>query len=546
MTAGTGATTPAPRTAPSDSSAASPAPTGPTEQPASPTAAVPRPAGAPAGARVPAVLGVDVGTSSTKGTLVALDGTILATAVREHSVSRPAPGHVEMDAEIWWEEFLDIARELTADGAADVTAEVTAIGVSGMGPCVLLTDERGEPVRPAILYGVDTRAGDEIRHLTNVLGREEIVAHCGGMLTSQAAGPKVAWVARHEPEVYARARRLFMPASYLAFRLTGEYVLDHVSASQSAPMYSLRHQTWHPEWAERVGPGLELPALRWAGDAAGTVQSAITRLVPGLRAGIPVITGTIDAWAEAVSVDAASPGDLMLMYGTTTFLVATTVEPFASRTLWPTSGVEPGAYALSGGMASSGAITGWLRELTGSPEFDELLAEAEASGTGANGLVMLPYFAGERSPIADPSARGVIAGLTLSHTRGDLYRAALEAAAYGVRHHLETLEAAGLPVTRVVAVGGGAQTDLWPQIVSDVTGLVQEIPSSTVGASYGGARLAAELAHGADTAHWNPSDHVCTPDPRHRERYDELYRLYRELYPATRDITHALARLQRG
>ena len=544
MTAGTGATTPAPRTAPSDSSAASPATAAPAAQPASPTAAVPRPAGAPAGARVPAVLGVDVGTSSTKGTLVALDGTILATAVREHSVSRPAPGHVEMDAEIWWEEFLDIARELTADGAADVTAEVTAIGVSGMGPCVLLTDESGEPVRPAILYGVDTRAGDEIRHLTNVLGREEIVAHCGGMLTSQAAGPKVAWVARHEPEVYARARRLFMPASYLAFRLTGEYVLDHVSASQSAPMYSLRHQTWHPEWAERVGPGLELPALRWAGDAAGTVQSAIARLVPGLRAGIPVITGTIDAWAEAVSVDAASPGDLMLMYGTTTFLVATTVEPVASRTLWPTSGVEPGAYALSGGMASSGAITGWLRELTGSPEFDELLVEAKASGPGANGLVMLPYFAGERSPIADPGARGVIAGLTLSHTRGDLYRAALEAAAFGVRHHLETLTAAELSLDRVVAVGGGARSDLWPQIVSDVTGLVQRIPRRVVGASYGGSMLAARLAHGTDVSRWNPTDHEIVPDPAQRERYDELYRLYRDLYPATYEITHALAAMQ--
>lgn len=523
MTAGTGATTPAPRTAPS---------------------AAPRTAGAPAGARVPAVLGVDVGTSSTKGTLVALDGTILAAAVREHSVSRPAPGHVEMDAEIWWEEFVDIARELTATGAADVPAEVTAIGVSGMGPCVLLTDESGEPVRPAILYGVDTRAGDEIHHLTNVLGREEIVAHCGGMLTSQAAGPKVAWVARHEPEVYARARRLFMPASYLAFRLTGEYVLDHVSASQSAPMYSLRHQTWHPEWAERVGPGLELPELRWASEAAGTVQSAITRLVPGLRAGIPVITGTIDAWAEAVSVDAASPGDLMLMYGTTTFLVATTVEPVASRTLWPASGVEPGAYALSGGMASSGAITGWLRELTGSPEFDELLVEAKASGPGANGLVMLPYFAGERSPIADPGARGVIAGLTLSHTRGDLYRAALEAAAFGVRHHLETLTAAELSLDRVVAVGGGARSDLWPQIVSDVTGLVQRIPRRVVGASYGGSMLAARLAHGTDVSRWNPTDHEIVPDPARRERYDELYRLYRDLYPASYEITHALAAMQ--
>lgn len=489
---------------------------------------------------LPAVLGVDVGTSSTKGTLVTLDGTILATAVREHSVSRPAPGHVEMDAETWWDEFVDITRELTATAHA----EVTAIGVSGMGPCVLLTDAQGEPVRPAILYGVDTRAEQEIRHLTNVLGREEIVAHCGGMLTSQAAGPKVAWVARHEPETYARARRLFMPASYLAFRLTGEYVLDHVSASLTAPMYSLRHQRWHPEWAERVAPGLELPQLRWAGEASGTVRPAIAELVPGLRAGIPVITGTIDAWAEAVSVDAAGTGDLMLMYGTTTFLIATTEEPVASRTLWPTSGVEAGAFALSGGMASSGAITGWLRELTGSPGFDALLAEAEASGPGANGLVMLPYFAGERSPIADPGARGVVAGLTLSHTRGDLYRAALEAAAFGVRHHLETLTAAELRLDRVVAVGGGARSDLWPQIVSDVTGLTQQIPRRIVGASYGGSMLAARLAHGTDVSSWNPADHEIVPDPARRERYDELYRLYRDLYPATSEIAHALAAMQ--
>ena len=489
-----------------------------------------------------AVLGVDVGTSSTKGVLVALDGTILRSTVREHTVQRPAPGHVEMDARIWWDEFVAIAQELTAP--ADV--EVTAVGVSGMGPCVVLTDEAGTPVRPAILYGVDTRAERQITHLTNVLGREDIVAHCGAGLTSQAAGPKITWVVQNEPEVYARTRRVFMPSSYLAFRLTGEYVLDHISASQTNPMYSLRTQDWHPRWAEHVAPGLELPSLRWAGEAAGPLSPDVTRLIPGLRAGIPVIAGTIDAWAEAVSAGTTEPGQMMLMYGTTTFLVAGIAEPMASRTLWPTSGARPGVYTLSGGMAASGAITGWLRDLTGETDFSALVTEAAASEPGANGLVMLPYFAGERSPIADPSARGVIAGLTLSHTRGDLYRAALEAAAYGVRHHLETLEAAGLPVTRVVAVGGGAQTDLWPQIVSDVTGLVQEIPSSTVGASYGGARLAAELAHGADTAHWNPSDHVCVPDPRHRERYDELYRLYRELYPATRDITHALARLQRG
>ena len=486
------------------------------------------------------VLGVDVGTASTKGVLVALDGTILRSAVREHDVQRPAAGHVEMDAEIWWSEFLSIAQELTAPG--DTT--VTAVGVSGMGPCVLLTDERGTPVRPAILYGVDTRAEAQIHQLTNVLGQEEILAHCGALLTSQSAGPKITWVAENEPEVYARARRVFMPASYLAFRLTGEYVMDHISASQSPPLYSLRHQDWHPDGSARAAPGLELPRLRWPGEAAGTVSPQSS--VPGLPAGIPVISGTIDAWTEAVSVGATRPGDLMLMYGTTTFLVATTDEPVASRTLWPTSGLTAGTFSLAGGMAASGAITGWLRDLTGEEEFTDLVAEAAQSEPGANGLVMLPYFAGERSPIADPSARGVVAGLTLSHTRGDLYRAALEAAAYGVRHHLETLEAAGLPIRRAVAVGGGARHDLWPQIISDVTGLTQQIPRSTVGASYGGARLAAELAHGTDTSQWNPGDHRCLPDPAHRERYDELYRLYRELYPATRDITHALARMQQG
>ncbi|MGO1285514.1 MAG: FGGY-family carbohydrate kinase [Brachybacterium sp.] len=503
-------------------------------------------------ARASAVLGVDVGTSSTKGVLVALDGTILRTAVREHSVARPAPGQVEMDAEVWWDEFVSIAQELTA--AQD--AEVTAVGVSGMGPCVVLTDEEGTPVRPAILYGVDSRAEEQIRRLTHVLGQEAIVAHCGAVLTSQSAGPKISWVAEHEPETYSRARRLFMPASYLAFRLTGQYVMDHVSASQTAPLYCLRDQEWHSpgaphgapgiEWSQHIAPGIELPQLRWAGEAAGTVGPRVAAQVPGLPAGIPVISGTIDAWAEAVSADATRPGDLMLMYGTTTFLVATTSEPIVSRTMWPTSGVTPGSYTLAGGMAASGAITGWLRDLTGEPDFTALLEEAVQSAPGAGGLVMLPYFAGERSPIADPSARGVIAGLTLSHTRGDLYRAALEAAAYGVRHHLETLEAAGLSLDRVVAVGGGAQHDLWPQIVSDVTGLTQEIPVRTVGASYGGAMLAAQLAHGVDTSDWNRADHRCAPDPARRERYDELYALYRELYPATSDITHALARLQQG
>ncbi|WP_114856161.1 FGGY-family carbohydrate kinase [Brachybacterium sp. YJGR34] len=487
-----------------------------------------------------ATLGIDIGTSSTKGVLVGPDGTILRTASREHAVDRPHPGHVEMDAQLWWAEFTGIARELIESAQVPVTA----VGVSGMGPCVLLTDEDGTPVRPAILYGVDSRAEAEIEELTTLFGEQEILARSGCVLSSQAAGPKVRWVARHEPETFARASRLFMPSSYLAFRLTGQYVLDHASASMATPLYDTAALDWHRPWAEVVAPGLELPPLQWSGEVAGTVSAQAARAIPGLAEGTPVITGTVDAWAEAISVGATAPGDVMLMYGTTTFLVAITDAPAPSRSMWVTSGTTPGTFTLSGGMASSGAITGWMRELTGNADFSTLVQEAEASGVGANGLLMLPYFAGERSPMHDPSARGVIAGLTLSHTRGDLYRAALEAAAFGVRHHVEALREAGVRIERMVAVGGGTQNELWPRIVSDVTGLQQEVPRRTVGASYGTSMLAAQVAHGTDTTSWNGIDHVCTPDAAAAAQYDELYRLYRDLYPATREITHALAARQ--
>ncbi|WP_193103672.1 FGGY-family carbohydrate kinase [Brachybacterium sp. FME24] len=488
-----------------------------------------------------AVIGIDIGTSSAKGVLVALDGTILSSATREHTVDRPLPGHVEMDARVWWEEFVGLTAELT--GGTDV--RVSAIGVSGMGPCVLLTDDDGEPVRPAILYGVDTRAEEQIKDLTAHFGEDEIFARCGSLLSSQAAGPKIRWVADHEPEAFARATRLFMPASYLAFRLTGRYVLDHASASMVTPLYDTAALDWHRPWSQQVAPGLDLPPLTWSGEIAGTVSAAAAQELTGIAAGTPVVAGSTDAWAEAISVGATAPGDVMLMYGTTTFLVAITQEPAPSRNLWVTAGTSPGTFTLSGGMASSGAITGWMRDLTGDAEFSTLIHEAETSGVGANGLLMLPYFAGERSPMHDPSARGVIAGLTLSHTRGDLYRAALEAAAFGVRHHVEALREAGVRIERMVAVGGGTQNELWPQIVSDVTGLAQQIPRRTVGASYGTSMLAAQVSHGLDTTGWNEIDHVCEPDPAAGERYEELYRMYRELYPATRDINHALAAMQR-
>ncbi len=486
-----------------------------------------------------AVIGVDIGTSSSKGVLVDLDGHLLHTSVVEHSVDRPGPGMVEMDARIWWDEFVAICRDLLSGRSV----EVVAVGVSGMGPCVLLTDQADEPLRPAILYGVDTRAGRQIDVLNERYGAEEILRRCGSVLSSQAAGAKVAWVRDEEPDLFARARRIYMPSSWLVRKLTDAYVLDRHSASQCTPLFDTGIQTWYEPWATEIAPTLDLPPLSWAGEAAGSVTAEAAEAT-GLPEGVPVITGTIDAWAEAVSVGAQGVGDLMLMYGTTMFLVHTVPERLTSPVLWGTVGALPGTRNLAGGMATSGAITAWLRELFGSVSYGELLDLANRSGVGANGLLLLPYFAGERTPILDPQARGVIAGLTLSHTRGDLYRAALEATGFGVRHNIEAIEAAGGDIRRIVAVGGGTQGALWTQIVSDVTGREQEIREQSIGASYGGALLAAQLVSDASVDVWNPVLTVVTPRPEATSRYTELYRLYRDLYVSSADVAHALAARQ--
>ncbi|GIF72140.1 FGGY-family carbohydrate kinase [Asanoa siamensis] len=487
-----------------------------------------------------AVVGIDIGTSSSKGVLVGLDGAVLATAVREHDVARPAPGQVEMDAALWWDEAVALIREVTADRPA----RVAAVGVSGMGPCVLVADESGKPLRPAMLYGIDTRAGAQIARLTAALGGADAIRRrCGSALSTQAAGPKLAWLGDHEPEVLPRARLFFQPASWLGWKLTGAYYLDHHSASQCTPLYDPAALDWHRPWAALVAPDLPLPPLCWPGEVVGTV-SAAAAAETGLPSGIPVIAGTIDAWSEAISVGAHRVGDLMLMYGTTMFLVNTVAEARTAETLWGTVGALPGTRNLAGGMATSGAVTRWLGDLFGSRDYPRLLELADAAGPGANGLLMLPYFEGERTPIADPDARGVIAGLTVSHTRGDLYRAALESTAFGVRHNIAAIEAAGGVVDRVVAVGGGAQGRLWTQIVSDVTGRPQQIPARTVGASLGAAFFAAGAVASVDIDAWNPVVETVSPRPELRATYDDRYALYLELYPATAGIAHRLAAAQ--
>jgi xylulokinase len=485
------------------------------------------------------LLGIDIGTASSKGVLARPDGEIVARAERAHEVSMPLPGWVEHDAEqVWWGDVVSLCAELLPSASG----QIAGLGVSGIGPCVVPCDGDDRPLRAAILYGVDTRADAEVADLSERLGADEILRRGGSALSSQALGPKLAWLARHEPEVWAATRRWHMASSFVVARLTGTWTLDRHSASQCDPLYELADEDWNHEWAELVAPGLPLPPLAWPGEVVGEVHRA-GAAATGIPAGTPVIAGTIDAWAESVSAGVRRPGDLMLMYGSTMFFVLVAEEPTRDPSIWTTAGVDPGSLTLAAGMATSGSLAVWMRELVGGPPFDDLAAEAAALAPGAEGLLMLPYFAGERTPVLDPNARGTITGLTLRHGRGHLYRAVLEGIAFGARHNLETL-GRGRTV-RSVAVGGGTRSGLWTQIVSDVTGLPQELPAETIGASYGDALLAAEGAGlVAAGSSWARPRAVVEPDLDRAGAYDLLYGLYRALYPATSEIQHALAAIQ--
>ncbi|MBZ9750166.1 FGGY-family carbohydrate kinase [Deinococcus sp. HMF7604] len=493
------------------------------------------------------LIGVDVGTYSSKGVLVTLEGEVLRQATRPHGIQVPQHGHVEQDADaVWWADTASILRELTAG----VTERVAGVACSAIGPTVLPLDAAGRPLRPGILYGVDTRAQAQIDALNAELGPDAILAHSHMALTSQATGPKIRWLREQEPEVWAQTRTLTTASAYLVYRLTGQHVLDHHTGAHAMPLYDPRTRAWTDTYADAVLGDRKLdrlPRLAWSDERAGHV-SAGAAAETGLRPGTAVAVGTVDALAEGLSVGAVQPGDLMVMYGSSTFFILTQTAPTPDPRVWSVGGAFAGQVNLAAGMSTTGSLTRWLadetaRELPTDEAYAELFAQAAALPPGADGLLLLPYFSGERTPINDPQARGVLAGLTLSHTRAHLFRAALEGVGYGIRHNLEALRDLGADVRRLVAVGGGTRGRTWLQLVSDITGQPQEVPQVTVGASYGDAFLAG-LAAGVltrgDLDRWVKPGEPVVPNPVVKPEYDRLYALYRELYTQTKSVVHGL------
>ena len=362
------------------------------------------------------LLGIDIGTSSSKGVLTDLRGRILAEHAVPHSFDMPRPGWAEQDADaVWWRDFCLIPRALIKK--ADVDANrIAGVAASAIAPTMLPLDRNFRPLRPAILYGIDTRAGAEIAELTAALGEEDIFARTGHLLSAQSVGPKALWYRKNQPALFKRTRKIVTATTYLVFKLTGNFALDNYVAPYFTPFFDVHELAWRKDWVEAVCPLEWMPETRWSSECAGTVTAKAAEAT-GLPRGTPVAVGTADALAEAVAAGAISAGDLMVMYGTTLFLIQTTAAYQAQRELWASAHLRPGAAILAAGMATSGALLAWFRdelagderfhaEATGEIAFALLAERAAKTPAGSAGLITLPYFSGERTPINDVHAKG--------------------------------------------------------------------------------------------------------------------------------------------
>ena len=500
------------------------------------------------------LLGVDIGTYSSKGVLVTEDGKIVAMHVVEHGLDMPKPGFFEHDADkVWWHDFVEISRQIL-DSCGINPNDILAIGTSAIGSCVLPIDKDGNALRPGILYGIDTRASREIEELNHILGEEKIFDSNGSYLTSQASGPKILWIRNNEPEIYAKTRYFLTSEAYLVYKLTDKASIDIYTAGGYSPLFDPIKKEWLRERGKYITPIENLPDIYWPGEIVGNVTRNAASLT-GLAEGTPVIAGTTDAAAEAVSAGVSQVGDMMVMFGSSIFFILKTAQLKKTSKFWSSNFVEVDSFAFLGGMSTSGSLTRWFRDQFGQPEINEEKAGGEnayaalaklatVSAPGANGLIALPYFEGERTPLHDAHACGMFFGLSLKHTRADLYRAILESIAYGIRHNLEEMRQEGVQAHRILAVGGGTRNPAWMQIVSDVAGINMEIPAQQIGASYGDAFMAG-IGAGVFTDYrqihqWIKLDQEIIPDQGNASIYDLNYSIYRDLYDQTANLMHKL------
>jgi len=486
------------------------------------------------------LLGIDIGTLGSKGVALTPDGHVVAQFFCEHPVIHPQAGWAEHDAERqWWGDVVTVSQALLHQSGID-PREIAGVCVSGLIPDLLPTDEHGVPLRNAILYS-DNRAVDEINQINALTG-----AH----LTSEEITPKLLWYMRHEPELFRRTHMVFNAHSYVVYKLTGVYSVDYITAAYFGAIFSATQECWLGDTCEKIGFDAELLPRTYP--VAGIVGEVTRHAADetGLAEGTPVLAGCGDVFFSLLGAGVIHKNEIELYYGTAGLatilncdLVETAMRPccLPSQIPW-----DYPAY-----MPTSGEAIRWFRDQFGQAEmkveqetgvsaYSLLDARAAQVPPGCDGLLLLNYFLGQRSPVFDPFARAVYVGLTMAHTRDHMYRAVLESWGFGILHGLDQVVPGWRErARRVVATGGGARSTLYRQVVSDIVGVRQE-HVARADAPLGDAYLVGYsmgIFKDFETIRdqWLQVTGVTEPKLENAELYRRLYEIYVDLHASLKD-----------
>jgi xylulokinase len=480
------------------------------------------------------VIGIDASTTATKAVLVDETGAVRGVGTTEYGYEVPRPLWSEQAPALWWDGAVASIRSVLATTGVAGT-EVAAVGVTGQMHGLVLLDAAGEVLRPAILWN-DQRSAAECADIEARVGLRELVRLSGNRALPGFTAPKLLWLRRHEPEIYERIAHVLLPKDYVRLRLTGERATDVADASGT-----LLLDVAHRRWSDELLQMLELPAA-WLPDLLES--PAVSGRIGD---GVPVAAGAGDQAAGALGVGVDRPGPLSVVLGTSGVVFAA-LPGFAAD---PVGRVHafchavPGCWHAMGVMLSAAGSLRWLREVVGPGEsYEQLVAEAERWQPGVEGLTFLPYLAGERTPHADPAARGAFVGLELRHDRGALVRAVLEGVAFGLRDCLELLRSLGVDAGVARVSGGGARSELWLRIVASVLDVPLERTAAEEGAAFGAALLGGAAGGVYADVHEAVSaavrvTHRIDPEPAWRDPYTAAYDRFRLLYPALRPLEDA-------
>jgi xylulokinase len=459
------------------------------------------------------LVGLDVGTTGVKALAIAPDGQVLASAEEHYGLSAPRPGWSEQDPDDWVR-----ASEAALARLGNTPARV---GLSGQMHGLVCLDEKGDVLRPAILWN-DQRTGAECAEIEERVGLDRLIALTGNRALTGFTAPKLLWLRRHEPEVYARIRRIVLPKDYVRLRLTGEWAIDAADASGT-----LLFDVANRRWSDEVLDALEIPR-EWLPPVSESTENA----------------GAGDQQAAALGVGVVAPGTVSVVLGTSGVVLAA-LPRYAHDALARVHAfchAVPDTWEAMGVMLNAAGALQWFHDaLAPGISFDDLVAEAAGVEPGADGVLFLPYLQGERTPHADPDATASFTGVALRHGRGALARAVLEGVAYGLRDSLELLRELGVTPTAGRASGGGSRSRLWLEIVASALGLPLERCAVDEGSAYGAALLAGVVDGTFGSA--QEAVEACVrvretvePNDAWARVYAEGYARYRAMYPAIRGV----------